>query len=176
MFRSFIVDKIQWAQGEWTTLPPTWQADFWDLQHPLPSFSSFEISSASEETDEDRDVQVAHQLRVTLIPIAELHVGCIIAVRPDASYYEENPQEFVCSFWLAKIKGIKQVREVHYFKVGWFWNDHAENAQRVPQYTYFSDFTNTISYSTVLHHRIELTPQRKLTNHDLRLINRMLEE
>lgn len=174
--RAFTEDKLQWNEGEFITLPADWEEDFWDEAHPLSSSSSFSISSMSEETDEDREVIVAHQVRISMIPVEELHVGCIVAIRPDPTYYEEHPDEFVAPFWIAKIKGIKKVHNKYWYKVGWFFNDWAEEENRIPQYSYYPELTNNICYSTILHHRIELTPARKLAVHDVRKINRMLEQ
>jgi hypothetical protein len=103
-FWNSFLEGNQFEQGAWTQLPDSWVNDFWGIEL-YSSSSSFDISSLSEETDEERVVRVAHQPTFATIPTEELHPGSIIAVRPDQSYYDENPEETIAPFWIAKIKG-----------------------------------------------------------------------
>lgn len=95
----------QFDDDSFTKIPDEWVNDFWGVAFHNSSTSSFEIETAEEETDEERDIRVPHQPRMVMIPLEELHVGCILAVRPDPTYYEEHDDETPASFWLARIKG-----------------------------------------------------------------------
>ena len=100
----------------------------------------------------------------------------MIAVRPDPLYIEEHPDEPAASFWLAKIKGIKQNRGNYFYRVGWFFNENFMDLSKSAIYVYDADSTQIIPYTSILHHEIELTPERRLRTQDARIINLKLNE
>lgn len=164
----------QFADGDFTTLPPEWEESFWGEHHS--SSSDFDISSQSEETDEDREVIVPHQNHQNLIPPEQLHVGCIIAVRPDPAYYEDHPDEIASLFWLAKIKGTKQRRGDYFYKIAWYYNTNADNPTHTAQWELNEENTDIFPYTSIIHHNIELTPRKRLLASDIRQINFILNQ
>lgn len=166
----------QFAIADYVTMPETWQENFWGENSSSSSSSSFSISSQSEETDEERHVVIPWQNHQPFIPPDQLHVGSIVAIKPNEDYEENHPNEQPSPFWLAKIKGIKKRQNTYFYKLGWFFNQNIDNPNLPAQYVYHDHITDVFPYSSILHYNIELTPQNRLQQSDIRIINNMLNQ
>jgi hypothetical protein len=164
------------------TEPDEWydDLDFWMIE---PSSTSAESTSTATTEDgeifnlEERDIHVVHHPYV--IPLIELRKGCIIAVRPRESYYEQNPNEPKEDFWLATIIRPKSpkthgINTFHRFLVAWFWNENINLLNSSAKYILDENFTNVICYESILLHNIEMTLRKSLRKADLRKIQLQL--
>lgn len=142
--------------------------DFWLSELESLHTSSSSVSSELSESVE-REIQVTHHPRT--IPIHELGRGVIIAVRPGEDYYDENPDEPVSTFWVAKVKRVVMRQRRQMVKVHWYLDVNIDDPNATAVYA-LSDppLINEISYGSILIHNIDFTNRQRVRASDLRKI------